>query len=338
MRLTITILGGDRAGHRIMLAAGESLRVGRTAKAEIVVADDPTMSGMHYEVQCRDEGCRVRDLDSRNGLFVNGRQVSEAEVHDGDQVRAGRTFFGVAIELARPLADDETTWHEAASDETLPVTPRVSPPQPATGPAAGSPLRSATVLFPTAGKPPESQDLAGATLRYFPTANRLSAVWPAGPERLFAVVDGAAALGLVDQAKRLGLRTESLIVGLRSPYLAAVAPYLIEITSASGFLDLWHGYLSKNPGVLLTSLAEFPELLEHARRLFVTRNAAGKDSFFRFYDPKVLKTWLANAPASELKVFFRCIASVVAGLDDPSHLSRLSLADERVEAHEIGIG
>jgi hypothetical protein len=323
-----------------MLAAGESLRVGRTAKSEIVVADDPTMSGVHYEVQCRDDGCRVRDLGSRNGLFVNGRQVAEAEVRDGDQVRAGRTFFGVAIELARPLADDETTWHEAASDETLPETPRELPRQPKIEPAAGSPLRSATVLFPAGEppEPPESQEPAGATLRYFPTVNHLSAVWPPGPERLFAVVDGAAALGLVDQAKSLGLRTESLIVGLRSPYLAAVAPYLIEVTSASGFLDLWHGYLSKNPGVLLTSTAEFGELLEHARRLFVTRNAAGKDSFFRFYDPKVLKAWLATAPVSELKVFFRCITSIVAGLDDPAHLSRLSLTDERVEALEIGAG
>lgn len=338
MRLSITILGGDRAGHRILLAPGESLRVGRTTKAEIVIADDPTMSGLHFEVQCRDDGCLVRDLDSRNGLFVNNRQAAEAELRDGDQVRAGRTYFGVAVEPERPVADDETTWHAAASDETMQETPRELPPQPKGQPGAGSPLRSATMIFPTGDEPPGSQDPAGATLRYCPPANRLSAILPASPERLFAVVDGAVALGLVDQAKRLGLRTESLIVGLRSPYLAAVAPYLIEIAGARDFLDLWQGYLRKNPGVLLTSTSQFDELLDHARRLFVTRNAAGKDSFFRFYDPKVLKTWLAGATASELKVFFSRITSIVAGLGDPVRLSRLSLADERVEAREIVVG
>ncbi|HEX5498665.1 MAG TPA: DUF4123 domain-containing protein, partial [Thermomicrobiales bacterium] len=238
---------------------------------------------------------------------------------------------------------DETTGPQAA-DETMHEPRREAPPPPNVAPGAGSSLRSATVVFPTSGvafsgQPPEAPELVSSTLRFVPpAAPGLGAVWPAAPERLFAVVDGAVALAVVDQAKRFGLRTESLIVGLRSPYLAAVAPYLIELSAESGFLELWQEYLNKNPGVLLTSTESFDALLEHARRLFVARDAADKESFFRFYDPKVLKSWLADAPPSQLAEFFSRIVSVIAGFDGGGRLTRLSLSNERIESREIAVG
>lgn len=333
MQLTITILSGGRAGHRIVLSPGDSLKFGRTTKAEIVVADDPTMSSLHCEVQCEQDACRVRDLGSRNGLFVNNEQVVEAELRDGDRLRAGRTFFGIAIEQHdEPLADHETAVVRGSIDDTLRDAPTVLPRPLSSSPGADSTLRSATVVFPLKGMPPA----IGSTLRYLPAdQSHLSMVWPLGAGRLFAVVDGAVAFALVEQARRLGLRTESLLAGQRSPYLAAVAPYLIEINPQSGFLDFWYGYLKKCPGLLLEAMLDFGPLLEHVRRLFVTRDAEGKESFFRFYDPRVLENWLPARRPDELAGFFGGITGIVIGIDGGNRLTRLSRAAERVASEEV---
>ena len=335
MQLTITILSGLRAGHRIVLSPGDRLKFGRTTKAEIVVADDPTMSSLHCEVECEPAGCRVRDLNSRNGLFVNNEQVGEAELRDGDRLRAGRTFFGVAIEhIEAPLADDETTVVRGAIDDTVREAPSGTPPRPHLLPNATL-LRSATVVFPLTGGPPEPPAV-GATMRYLPSdQSHLTMVWPAGGGKLFAVVDGAVAFALVEQARRLGLRNESLLGGQRSPYLAAVAPYLIEIDPQSGFLDLWCGYLKKCPGVLIETPLEFAPLLEHVRRLFASRDAAGKETFFRFYDPRVLETWLPGRSADELVRFFGGMTGVIVGDSRGERLARLTQAAVAVAREEV---
>jgi hypothetical protein len=332
VQLIITILSGVRAGHRIVLSPGDRLKFGRTAKAEIVVADDPTMSSLHCEVQCEQDGCRVRDLNSRNGLFVNNDQVAEAELRDGDRLRAGRTFFGVAIEqVDEPLADHETAIVRGSIDDTMRDSPGGIP-RPPTHADVDSTLRTATVVFPLKGDPPA----IGATVRYLPgDQSHLSMVWPAGAGRLYAVVDGAVAFALVEQARRLGLRTESLLAGQRSPYLAAVVPYLIEIAPQSGFLDLWYGYLKKSPGVLLEAMLDFAPLLEHVRRLFVARDVDGKESFFRFYDPRVLENWLPTRTSNELAEFFGGVTGIVIGVDGGNRLARLSRTEEQVASEEV---
>ena len=334
VQLTITILSGVRAGHRIVLSPGDSLKFGRTTKAEIVVADDPTMSSLHCEVQCREEGCRVVDLNSRNGLFVNNEQVAQAELRDGDRWRAGRTFFGVAIEQHdEPWADHETAIVRGSLDDTMRDAP--AGPRPHALPSADASLRSATVVFPLTSKPAESSSV-GATMQYLPgDQSHLSMVWPGRAERLYAVVDGAVAFALVEQARRLSLRNECLLAGERSPYLAAVAPYLIEIRPQSGFLDLWYGYLKKTPGVLLEASLEFAPLLDHLRQVFVNRDAGGKESFFRFYDPRVLESWLPTRSAEELARFFGGITGIVVGRDGGSRLARLMRSAEQVAAEEV---
>jgi serine/threonine protein kinase len=65
--------------------------VGRAASAHLVVAD-PDMSREHFAVMWEGEGrYRVRDLGSKNGLFVNGKAATDSELTPGDEVRAGGT-------------------------------------------------------------------------------------------------------------------------------------------------------------------------------------------------------------------------------------------------------
>jgi hypothetical protein len=67
--------------------------VGRARSADLV-ALDPDMSREHFEVLLGSDGSfRVRDLGSKNGLFVNGARAVNAPLRAGDELRAGATVL-----------------------------------------------------------------------------------------------------------------------------------------------------------------------------------------------------------------------------------------------------
>jgi len=64
-------------------------RVGRSLSAHIRF-DDPTVSRRHALIHCLDEGARILDDRSLNGVFVNGARVDMRELEDGDHISIGR--------------------------------------------------------------------------------------------------------------------------------------------------------------------------------------------------------------------------------------------------------
>jgi predicted nucleic acid-binding Zn-ribbon protein len=75
-------------------------RVGRSLSAHIRF-DDPTVSRRHALLYRDEEGARILDDRSLNGVFKNGERVELAELEDGDEVAIGRFrlfFIGLAAE------------------------------------------------------------------------------------------------------------------------------------------------------------------------------------------------------------------------------------------------
>src|SRR3954468_5539232 len=68
----------------VVLALGELTRIGRRSGADIVL-DDPTVSRRHALVLDRGGGAVIADDRSLNGVYVNGRRVSEAPLRHGDE-------------------------------------------------------------------------------------------------------------------------------------------------------------------------------------------------------------------------------------------------------------
>jgi predicted nucleic acid-binding Zn-ribbon protein len=64
-------------------------RVGRSLSAHLRF-DDPTVSRRHALVYRDDDGARVLDDRSLNGVFRNGERVELAELDDGDEIAIGR--------------------------------------------------------------------------------------------------------------------------------------------------------------------------------------------------------------------------------------------------------
>lgn len=63
-------------------------RVGRSPEADFAIGH-PTVSSLHCEFFLTDEGVVIRDLESTNGTFVDGRQIREANLNAGQTVRLG---------------------------------------------------------------------------------------------------------------------------------------------------------------------------------------------------------------------------------------------------------
>jgi len=62
--------------------------VGREGENEILLPH-PSVSRRHCEVWLTEEAVLIRDLDSRNGTFIDGERVTEAQLLDGQILRVG---------------------------------------------------------------------------------------------------------------------------------------------------------------------------------------------------------------------------------------------------------
>jgi pSer/pThr/pTyr-binding forkhead associated (FHA) protein len=85
----VKLLVGDRA-HEVREA---SALLGRDPSAAIVFGPEAAVvSGRHAELRYAGDGWRIHDLQSRNGVFLNGRRVQGDEpVSVGDEIRLGET-------------------------------------------------------------------------------------------------------------------------------------------------------------------------------------------------------------------------------------------------------
>jgi pSer/pThr/pTyr-binding forkhead associated (FHA) protein len=65
------------------------MRIGRSLSAELRF-EDPTVSRRHAVLLVEEDGVRVLDDRSLNGVFVNGDRVLSQMLADGDEIVIGR--------------------------------------------------------------------------------------------------------------------------------------------------------------------------------------------------------------------------------------------------------
>jgi len=70
---------------------------GRRDDCDVRVALGP-VSRRHCSVIVEDDTVTVKDLDSSNGTFVNGRRITEQALKAGDQLQVGGVTFIVQID------------------------------------------------------------------------------------------------------------------------------------------------------------------------------------------------------------------------------------------------
>ncbi len=100
LRMEVEVVCGPHLGDRFSLRSGDSLQVGRTDLADLVLARDSGLSGLHFAVRSTPRGFELSDLGSTNGTLLNDETVVVALLADGDVIRAGDSRFKVRLEGA----------------------------------------------------------------------------------------------------------------------------------------------------------------------------------------------------------------------------------------------
>jgi hypothetical protein len=109
MEAELEILSWLNMYRRVPLRLGQTITVGRSAPADVILRQDSWLSDSHFSLREDDVGCWLKDLGSRYGTFLNGRPVDEALVADGSRIEAGSTTF---------LVSD---FHEGSEPPPVPV-------------------------------------------------------------------------------------------------------------------------------------------------------------------------------------------------------------------------
>jgi two-component system response regulator GlrR len=86
---TVEVAGGPDKGRHASALSG-LIRVGTDESNDLVLSDG-TVSRRHLEIERTPRGLLLRDLNSRNGTFVDGRPVLQAFVQPGDKIDLGKT-------------------------------------------------------------------------------------------------------------------------------------------------------------------------------------------------------------------------------------------------------
>ena len=331
MSVTLLVVHGPYVGRQIQVVAGQTVLFGRTDRCDQAFPKDTYLSGAHFEVGWDEQECRVRDLGSSNGTFVNGTKIAAAAVREGDQVAAGETIFLV----------------QAAGQEQVVAAPALQPPP--AGEQVSTVERTARMYAP--GFKPASQDGPVALTNEHKRALHVL-THPVAP--LFTVIDARDAMAL-DLLRSSPLRRQALfeVKGAEEP--AAHRPVLVELgqagssgvgTAAQAFLEtLLHSGWGRSWGIFCTSQSPFEDLLEHFRGFLLVRTKEQRSLYFRFYDPRVLRAFLPLCEPEELSALFGPVTSFLVESENPDLMLAFScgadglitaqvlLAEESAQAH-----
>lgn len=129
LRVVLTVIEGPHQGRSFTFDRHDTFLVGRSPEAHFSLPErDPYFSRVHFFVEVNPPLCRLLDMNSHNGTLVNGVKVKEADLRDGDVIKAGHTAFRVAV--SRTGAPTPVPGTPLA--ETLPqLNPPPAAPEPA---------------------------------------------------------------------------------------------------------------------------------------------------------------------------------------------------------------
>jgi pSer/pThr/pTyr-binding forkhead associated (FHA) protein len=82
----------------------EPVTLGRSLDNDVVI-NDRSVSNLHARIFREPRGWLVQDLDSRNGLIVNGELVDQAQLSHGDEIELGRATARFELVLRRNSSD-----------------------------------------------------------------------------------------------------------------------------------------------------------------------------------------------------------------------------------------
>jgi len=326
MAVTLLIVRGPYVGQQIQVGAGQTFRIGRTERSEYAFPNDTYLSGAHFEVSCNESECRIRDLGSSNGTFVNGAKIDLLAVQVGDEVTAGETVFLV-----------QAAGEGQAAVPAAPVAATAS-----NAPAQG--VERTARMFAPGFEPKQEEQPAPLSTEQKRAVHILT--HQSAP--LFAVLDAARDGMAHDLLKSSRLRSQPLFDAEKADEVALHMPVLVELgqggaagvgTEAQTFLeDLVRSGWGKGWGIFCTSASLLEEVVTHFRSFVLLRTQEQRPLYFRFYDARVLRAFLPTCEPQELNAIFGPIASYLVEADRPDTLLAFSPGADGLITARVSLG
>ena len=124
---------------------GGLLTIGRDASNRVCLLD-PTISKQHCRIEPSGDGYRILDLDSRNGIFLNGIPVTSALLQHGDSIRLGTCYFVFATSEHQPPSPPDSSY-SGPTRSSCDAKPRPTPVPSSFGLQMGHMARDLDSLF-----------------------------------------------------------------------------------------------------------------------------------------------------------------------------------------------
>jgi pSer/pThr/pTyr-binding forkhead associated (FHA) protein len=99
MKVILNVTEGPHQGRLFEFTEHDTFIVGRSKDAHFrLLLKDKTFSRFHFMLEINPPSCRMLDMASTNGTFVNGKRVTTAELKSGDVILAGKSVLSVTVQ------------------------------------------------------------------------------------------------------------------------------------------------------------------------------------------------------------------------------------------------
>lgn len=156
---------------------------------------------------------------------------------------------------------------------------------------------------------------------------------------VYTILDGASVPRLPQVLHKEHPEYVCLYRGELAPDMASVAPYLVHLQINSDFTEwvVGEGW-GKHWGVFVLSNADLRALRQHFRSLLTVYDPSSKPMLFRYYDPRVLRTFLPTCRSEELNSMFGPVSSYFLEDGDAKIASRFYVASGKLKRDAIALG
>ena len=115
MKIVLSVIKGPHQGKSFEFSEHDTFVVGRGSYANFrLPKKDPYFSRAHFIIEVNPPLCRIMDLSSSNGTYLNGKRITELDLKDGDRIRGGDTEFLIRFMEQQEAAAEQP---EAAAEQ-----------------------------------------------------------------------------------------------------------------------------------------------------------------------------------------------------------------------------
>ncbi len=123
----------------------------------------------------------------------------------------------------------------------------------------------------------------------------------------YALIDGASVPNILASLAELNTPGLCLQRGELSFEEALTAAYLLELTPGSKALSWFLQGWGQHRGVLVLADIDIASLRDHFRRFLIVYDECGQPMKFRFYDPRVLRSFLQICSDKQYHLLFESV-------------------------------